>query len=156
MTKTNQITKKKNELLTFLNKFDKNYLYLGLTIAIILLIMIIHTAKIENNSFSFGFCNYSISCSGISLGNVCLGGKVKSVSCINPENYTEEYRMVEMNCALEANAICKSPEVEDFEWINSSEYNGKNCQEWKAIYPKITLISCNQTFADITQYSLLR
>ena len=142
-------------------KWDRNFIYLGVVIIIILIIMIVHSAPIPNiNNYSFGFCNYSISCRGIPIGNVCLGGKIKSVSCINPEkiNNTKEYtyKMAELKCALEANILCKNESINGLEWVPLSSYENKSCGEWKKEFPQIKLLNCDQTFADVTQYHLLK
>lgn len=146
----------KAKLNDFYSKVDKNFVYLGITILIILIIMIFQSLNVPYTDYDFGYCNYKITCKGIRLGEICIGSKVKSAFCLNPANTTEEYRRIELNCGLIANSICKDPEISGFEWITLSEYEGKSCEEWKTEYNEIKLLSCNQTFADVTQYSTLR
>ena len=140
-------------------KWDRNFIYLGLVIILILLIMVVHSSYIPNTKYSFGFCDYKIFCKGISVGNVCIGGKSRTVSCVNPEkiNNTREYayRMTELRCALQANSLCKNNSITGFEWVQKSSYKNKTCAEWKQEYPEIKLLNCNQTFADVTQYQFL-
>ncbi|MCJ7478581.1 MAG: hypothetical protein MUP63_00185 [Candidatus Nanohaloarchaeota archaeon QJJ-7] len=134
---------------------DTNLKYLILTVLILIPIAAAHNLAVEGEERSFAMCDISIECQGFEAGNTCLGIEKRAVSCVDPSN-ASEYRRVEAECGLDAQAICnEDPSLEGLEWTDNpnASYDGTSCSDWAEQDERIDLLKCEQTSNDITQWS---
>lgn len=138
-----------------LEDVDPNVKYLVLTVLILLPIGAAHNLTVPEQGTSFAMCDISIGCQGYEAGNTCIGIESRAVSCVDPMD-APEYRRVEAECGLDAQALCNAdPSLEGLQWTEhpNASYEGTSCSEWAAQDDRIDLLKCEQTFKDITQWS---
>jgi hypothetical protein len=134
---------------------DPNVKYLVLTVLLLLPVAAAHNLTVPEQGRSFAMCDVSIDCQGFEAGNTCIGIESRGVSCVDPVN-ASEYRRVEAECGLDAQAICnEDPSLEGLQWTQSdnASYEGTRCSEWADQDERIDLLKCEQTFNDISQWS---
>jgi len=124
---------------------DTDLKYLLVTVAILVVVAGWHNAAIdEEDAVDFGYCNTDITCMGFSSGDMCIGIEKRDTNCVDYRN-AEEYRRVEVECAIQAYNLCQ----EDYngkEWASNATYEGTTCRQWKQEDDRVTLIGCDQSF----------
>ncbi|MDY6766494.1 MAG: hypothetical protein SVW77_03940 [Candidatus Nanohaloarchaea archaeon] len=138
-----------------ISDIDPHAKYLVLTVLLLLPVVAAHNLAVPEQERSFGMCDHSTACQGIEAGDTCLGIQKRQVSCVDPMN-AAEHRRAEAECALDAQAICNAnPAMTGTDWTDSpnATYNGQECSEWAASDDRIELLSCDQTFDDIRQWT---
>ncbi|MDY6773858.1 MAG: hypothetical protein SVS85_01545 [Candidatus Nanohaloarchaea archaeon] len=136
-------------------EMDRNVKWLILTVLILIPIAAAHNLTVGESGRSFAMCDVSIRCQGAEMSNTCLGIEKRAVQCVDPSN-ASEYRRVEAECALDAQAICNAnPSMEGLQWTQNpnATFRGKSCSQWAEQDERIDLLNCGQTFNDITQWS---
>lgn len=139
-----------------LNGFDRNLQYLLLTVLIIAAVAAYYNLTLtEDDAMSFGMCDMTLECQGVQSGDYCIGIEHRSVQCVNPET-AEEWRRAEAECGLDAQGICnENPELTGTDWADDprAEWDGTSCREWAEQDENVDLLTCEDTFNDITQWS---
>lgn len=134
---------------------DRNIKYLLLTLAIILVVSVVHNSLSFTGSYSLGYCEFETNCNGLNLGGVCVGIKGHDLKCTDPKNATEPMR-AEVECTIQANPLCRRNDFEGTEWATQAEYKNRTCDSWGEEYEEITLIDCNQAFGLAEDYEDLK
>lgn len=143
----------------FLEGMDSHIKWLLVTVGTILVVGAAHNIVVSppaslGEQTSFAMCDYSLNCEGVAAGNLCVGIESWSVQCVDPEK-AAEWRRVEAECGLDAQALCNAdPSLSGMEWTDhpNATYKGKRCTEWAQQYDRVTLLRCDATFNDITQW----
>lgn len=138
-----------------ISDIDPNIKYLVLTVLILLPVVAAHNTMVPEQERSFGMCDHSTVCQGVEAGDTCLGIQKRAVSCVDPMD-AAEYRRVEAECGLDAQAICNAnPDMTGTEWADSpnATYNGQDCSEWAEQDDRIELLTCEQTSDSIDQWT---
>lgn len=135
---------------------DRNIGYLLLTFLIIAGAAGYHNATTHESDYvSFGVCEQSLTCTGVTAGDMCIGIEEPSVDCVLPREATE-WQRAETECGLDAQGICnENPGMTGMAWAEDSraEWDGKRCTTWADEYEQVDLLSCDETFTDITKWS---
>lgn len=138
-----------------LDGVDRNVKYLALTFLLLLPVIGWHNASLgAEDEMSFAMNDITIECTGAEVAGFCLGIEKRNVDTVAPEN-AEEYRRVEAECGLDAQGLCNAnPNMSGMEWTDhpNATYQGQTCSQWAEQDDRITLLSCDQTFNDITQW----
>lgn len=138
-----------------LNGVDANLKYLILTVLIILPVAGWHNMSLtEADEGSFGMCDISIDCQGAEVGDYCIGIESQQNQCVDPEN-AEQFRHVEAQCAVKAQGFCNdNPNMTGMDWTDhpNASFDGQNCAAWAEDDERIDLLSCEETFNDVTQW----
>lgn len=135
------------------NDIDPNLKYLLLVVAALLTLSIVH-GHYNMQEERFGLCEVQHSCTGVEVGDVCVGVKDNSIDCVTPENATD-WQRAEAECGLLAQGICnRNPEMTGLDWTNhpNASYNGQACTAWEQNHDQFRLLTCEQTFEDVTQW----
>ncbi|MDY6769553.1 MAG: hypothetical protein SVU88_01130 [Candidatus Nanohaloarchaea archaeon] len=134
---------------------DPHVKYLALTVLLLLPVGAAHNLTVPEQGRQFAMCDVSVSCQGPEIGDACLGIESRGVSCVDPSN-ASEYRRVEAECGLDAQAICNAnPGMTGMQWTEhpNATYDGRSCSDWAAQDDRIDLLKCGQTFDSIQQWS---
>lgn len=135
---------------------DRNIKYLLVTVLIIAGAAGVHNHMTEESRYtSFGMCDQSVACNGVTAGGMCIGIEEPRVDCVLPRD-AADWRRAEAECGLDAQGICNAnPSMTGMAWAEDprAEWQGKRCTQWANEYEQVDLLSCDQTFTDITKWS---
>ncbi len=138
-----------------LDDVDPHLKYLVLIIAFIAVAGAYHNYTMtEDDTFSIGYCETSIECSGYEVSGVCIGIEHLDTHCIHPDE-AEEWQTAEAECAVTAQGLCNAnPEMDGLDWTDhgDAEHDGQTCADWEAAHEDFTLLTCEATFRDVTHW----
>lgn len=135
---------------------DRNVQYLVLTLVIIVAVVGYHNYTTgQEDLMSFGMCDQSIQCQGFQSGGVCIGIEQPSITCMDPGE-APAWRRAEVECGLDAQGLCNAdPTLTGTEWTQNpnATWDGQRCTAWAEQNAEFDLLTCEQTFNDISQWS---
>jgi len=137
----------------------KNLLWLLATLLLVAVIVGLHNLSLDDQAeFSFGFCDTSVACQGIELGDWCLGIEQQSTSCVSPVKNDDKlfYRRIEAECGLQAQKYCQNSSIEGKAWADLGSYQNQTCRAWSQQDERIDLLDCKQITKDITDYARVK
>ncbi|MDY6789498.1 MAG: hypothetical protein SVV03_06080 [Candidatus Nanohaloarchaea archaeon] len=134
---------------------DRDIKYLLITVGILVAVAAVHNYALDSGDEGrLGYCQSEIRCAGFNAGGMCLGVEQLKYSCTAPSN-SEEYRRIEVECAVQAYNLCEEGYTGK-EWAKNATYRGKTCRQWKQEKPEMNVISCNQAFPSIEEWDELK
>lgn len=144
----------------FLEGVDPHVKWLVITLAILIPFGAAHNIMTDapdalGEEGSFAMCDYSLNCEGVEAGDMCLGIESWSVQCVDPQQ-AAAWRHAEAECGLDAQGLCNADStLSGTEWAEhpNASYDGTRCTEWSQMEERVTLLTCEDTFNDITQWT---
>ncbi|MDY6770976.1 MAG: hypothetical protein SV186_03400 [Candidatus Nanohaloarchaea archaeon] len=137
-------------------ELDRDWKYLGLTVAVILLVAGLHNVTLsQEDALSFGYCDTELYCAGAEVSGVCLGVEQRSTQC-QPISTADDYRRVEAECGALAYNYCSQGNYSGTEWASQATYRNKTCRQWAKQDERITLLSCDQTTPPVSKWDTIR
>lgn len=134
---------------------DVHLKYLLLTVAIIAVVGAWHNANVSPDDVrSIGMCDQELVCNGYEAGDICLGIEQRDISCVDFQN-ASDWRRAEAECALKAQSFCNANQnFSNMDWTDhpNASWGGKTCTQWAEQDDRIELLSCDETFNDITNW----
>lgn len=138
-----------------LDDVDANLKYLVLTLAIIVVAGAYHNYTMtEEDEFSFGYCEVWTECAGYEAGDMCIGIEHRNTECMEPAA-AEDWQRAEAECGNTAQGLCNAnPDMEGLDWADheDAEHDGQACTEWEEQHEDFTLLTCEDTFRDVTHW----